>query len=152
MILVALSLLVTLALGAGPECRYACDDPISTADCHPVCRSPRCQTDCPFELTAGQRALLAPLCRVRCPFGDQLPTDACPSCEVVCAPPPTVASSGCSILCEALDCGWECKLPANPPHIRCQLQCEQPVCQLTVAGRLPLQTPSPSAATAARIK
>lgn len=124
-------LLLLAVTGTRPQCRYACDDPVVNADCSSVCQPPKCQTECPFALTPGQQALLAPMCRVRCPVSDsEMTTEACPACEVVCAPPPTVPSSRCNILCEVLTCAWQCRLPLHPPPIRCQLACERPTCEL----------------------
>ena len=38
--------ITAIASAAHPECRYACDDPVCPALCHPVCAPPRCEVQC----------------------------------------------------------------------------------------------------------
>lgn len=115
-------LLVAFSVAAHPECRWACDDPVCSAICNPVCAAPVCQVQCDVPGTA--QACGQPICSTRCP-PDQSEADSCPACETVCQPLPCA----CHVLCEATNCSWSCRKPGNCRQPRCELQCERPACE-----------------------
>ena len=123
-----LLLLVCSVLAAGPECRWACDDPTCQAVCEPVCAPPACAVQCTG--TESVPVCSAPRCRTRChPTSDSSPSETCPSCETVCEPVSCRPSSEtCEITCEAPSCGWKCRKPKHCQRPRCELLCEQPTC------------------------
>jgi hypothetical protein len=112
----------------GPECRYACDDPVCRAVCEPVCEPPRCEMQCTGGVNPNTCGPL--ICSTRC-ASDAIATESCPMCETVCRPPMGCPSEHCSPLCEAPQCSWSCAKPSNCPRPRCELQCERPACEHT---------------------
>lgn len=114
----------------GPECKFACDDPVCRANCQPRCREPRCQIDCqPYPISGINVHCAPPSCRVRCNITDAVAADSCPMCETVCDPVTCFPHDAvCSPLCEATVCSWECFKPVCRQPI-CQLQCERPACE-----------------------
>lgn len=121
-----LLILVSLVHCCHPECRYQCDDPVCLAICHPVCGPTICER-C-LNTTEGLVCLPTTRCHVRCPT-DMCESDSCPQCETIC-PDLCVGVPGCSILCQAVECAWQCEKPTQCPLPRCELQCEAPACQL----------------------
>jgi len=119
-------LLVALARCCHPECRYACDDPVCLAVCQPVCGPPRC--DRCVNTTDGLICQPTNRCRVRCP-ANMCESDTCPQCETIC-PDLCIGVANCSVLCQAVECAWQCEKPTQCPQPRCELQCEQPACHL----------------------
>ena len=119
---------VTFAFAAHPECRWACDDPICSARCAPVCQPPACQVQCTAPHTCS---VTRPSCSNRCNTTDQSESDSCPYCETICLP---LACPGCDILCEAPICQWTCVKPDKCPKPRCELQCERPACEASSAA------------------
>lgn len=121
--------------GLGLDCHYACDDPVCHPLCVPSCRDPVCEVQCEPSAPILCNALV-PSCSVRCPYDLFTPmvSDSCPMCETVCNPLPASCASGCSTLCEATQCGWQCRLPDECPLPRCELQCEAPACETPCAG------------------
>ncbi len=125
-----------LAQTCHPECHWQCDDPVCPAHCAPVCQAPQCQRCFNVSGSLIDCTDVSPSCGVSCPV-DQCEADSCPACELQCSPalchgqPDT-----CLVLCEALQCGWVCQLPAHCPRPTCQLQCEQPACAYSQATGL----------------
>lgn len=117
--------------GLGLDCRYLCDDPVCHPLCAPGCRDPVCDVQCGMNAPILCNAIV-PSCSVRCPYDAFTPmvADMCPACETVCNALPATCESTCSILCEAPECGWQCRLPVECALPRCELQCEAPACQV----------------------
>ncbi len=121
-----LFLLLDLAVGCHPECRYQSDDPVCFADCQPACAAPVCAVQCIDEDSVCAHRV--PSCRVLCPT-DQCESDTCPECETICDPLPAQCV-GCSPLCEETECAWQCTTPADCTTPTYELQCEQAACPL----------------------
>ncbi len=65
----------------------------------------------------------ASTCRIICPT-DQVLSESCPACEIVCDE---------SAMCERTNCAWDCTAPSYtdeqvPPEV-CALSCEAPACE-----------------------
>jgi len=130
-------LLAAGALGAHPECRWACDDPVCPAACQPVCAPPSCHVLCPGAAPSDPAPpeCGAPQCEVRCP-PDQAEADNCPACETVCAPLPDACA--CAIACAPTACQWRCAAPQlTCRRPLCQLVCERPACEAALPGAPP---------------
>lgn len=123
-----LLLLVYSAWAIGPECRWACDDPVCQAVCEPVCAPAACTVQCTG--TEPVPSCSPPRCRTRCQSAaNSSPSDSCPGCETVCeAPSCRPSAETCEIVCEQLSCGWKCRKPTHCQRPRCELQCEHPTC------------------------
>ena len=139
-IVACLALAALEARASVPQCRWACDDPVCSAECQAVCAAPNCTYECEPALPAP--TCRAPKCRMLCPSAaNSSVSESCPVCDTVCPPlvcSPAAATATCQILCAAPDCHWYCAKPAVPAHClapRCTLQCEQPAC----AGPAPLK-------------
>lgn len=114
--------LLTVALGFATECTWMCDDPVGHSVCEPRCLDPVCVYDVP----CGD---LEPDVEIRCDTTDVVVTESCPMCETIAKPIHPECEPN-KILCEAPQCGWECrKAPLlYPNYPRCELQCQQPAC------------------------
>ncbi len=123
LLLSCLFVLSYAATFSGPNCTWQCNDPHCPAVCTPLCLEPVCEVQCNSTQTCAPA-----VCTVQC-SETQSPTESCPLCETVCAPPvcaPTVV--GCETYCEAPNCTWSCRKPTTCAYPVCQLQCELPVC------------------------
>lgn len=124
-----LFLSLAIAQACHPECTYQCDDPVCPASCVPVCLRPVC------EVCVNSSSLICyPLdgCYVRCP-ADMCESDSCPQCETICSSNACLNIPNCTVLCEEVQCAWQCSKPTNCPYPTCLLQCEMPACPFSGA-------------------
>lgn len=139
LVLLFVTLAATEATKCHPECRWACDDPICPAVCHPICERPRCQMQCQETQCAKCTVHCErPVCSVRCPK-DMCEKESCPKCETVCSPAQCHTTCQapepvCSPVCEETRCDWKCRKPENCPKPKCQLQCQKPACESPTTG------------------
>ncbi len=165
MLILLLFFLSPLVRAGGTNCTFQCNDPVCKSVCHGACLAPQCIIQCEsekrfqdanrvcFRDQHDQGAFVVhrcptslncapPSCRTRCtadPPTDEEVNTMCPACETVCDPPVCVSSAGtCQPLCEAPQCGWQCRKPRDDecPPLICERQCELPSCEYSGATKL----------------
>jgi hypothetical protein len=129
-----------------PECRWACDDPMTLAVCSPVCDPVDCTIV--WRDTGNNIVSTPPGCdfaidaKVVCPE-DMCEIDNCPACENEVQPLPTCPGFTSTITCAPTNCSWDCQKPLNPTMINCELQCQTPSCDNGRSYTYVQPTPTP---------
>ena len=108
------------------NCTYACDNPQCPLEVRTVCEETDCVIQCPANNTAC--FIDTPSCAITCPT-DQVITDSCPMCEIICDPLPAPDCTGCNVMCSAVSCNWQVRPPPVCPQPTCVLQCPSPACE-----------------------
>lgn len=132
MTLLLLLLLSYTVFTCHPECSWQCDSPTCPAVCSTSClpyNCSRCFIDPNTNETVDCKKI-AVGCSITCP-SDQCETDFCPQCSISCNAGLCQGESNCIILCHELQCGWSCRKPTDCPYPLCQLNCEQPACEVS---------------------
>jgi hypothetical protein len=129
-----------------PECRWACNDPMSLAACTPVCDPPNCTIEwrdaennvvntpvgCEFTVDA----------KIVCPE-DMCETENCPTCETVVQPLQACPGFTSTVTCVSTSCVWDCQKPLNPTEPDCELKCQTPTCDSGMSYTYIAPTPTP---------
>lgn len=149
--MILLLFFVVVSFACHPQCRYLCDDPVCEADCKVFCREPNCIYQCVgFPPTENPCPGQTPKCETFCNVTqDTCESDSCPMCTTICEEP-TCQRDGyfCGIVCPPPDCAWKCFLPTNCREPICQLQCDQPACELPPNSTYKLYVAAGTAQTA----
>ncbi len=112
-----------------PRCSWLCDDPVCPAECSIQCPSPLCPSpQCP-----DPDCTCASFEEARLSFCPGPLESACPTCTAKIKGQNCHNSEGercsCNATCSVNGCFWQCQSPQYCPEPRCELQCEQPVCE-----------------------
>lgn len=106
-----------------PQCTWSCNNPT----CDAVCVNKCLPANCTIMPMASCPQVSGPSCNVLCPPVND--TTQCPMCETSCASlPQTCITGGSTIVCEPVQCGFECLAPSNCPYPTCTLSCASPSC------------------------
>jgi hypothetical protein len=128
-----LLLLIIIVKSSNPQCFWQCDNPICYAECSAVCKPPICHIQC---LIGDPQLVCNPLnCDILCGT-DQDILNSCPLCDVECQELRCLPGFSCEILCEEIDCAWNCQKPQTCPYPRCELQCNPPACEFSGSNTL----------------
>lgn len=116
-----------------PSCSWACNDPTMAADCTPECLPPSCtiewrsvEDDSLYDGTPPG-CQEEPNASISCP-SDACELEGCPTCEIVAEEVTPCSGYTPTVLCEQVNCSWNCQYPADMPAVDCELQCESPAC------------------------
>ena len=106
------------------------------AHCAPRCSRPKCEYQCQPVTAHVVIGCDGPVCQTICPQ-DMCESEHCPACETRCNQPLCYPKpyANCTIVCEAIQCAWECKAPAACGG---NCVCERPACEALSSGGLAL--------------
>lgn len=127
-------LFINLIYSQIPQCSYECDSQKCDAICSPKCSQIDCTVICNPEDVPG--VCNNPNCDIEFASNQNF-LEQCPLAEILCEELScNPIDRPCEIVCQEIQCSWDCQKPSLCPLPFCTLECKRASCEFSSYSKL----------------